>query len=165
MRFTAPLNAIVRLPKMSRTSTKTLVLLLALDEAQANTLRTLRDSAKNDALSSPFVLANKFGVARAMVFLGENFSLHGTYVKAAGIGKLPTTAPIKRTGPGFKKQYLCLIEKPSGWNACIALARRSPKRDRSKKNERVYSDAAIFITDKVVSHKVSGGLPSLGKRR
>lgn len=150
---------------MSRTLTKTLALLLALDEVQANTLRQLRDSASNDDLSSPFVLANKFGVARAMVFLGENFSLRGTHVELPGIGKLPTTAPIKRTGPGFKKQYLCLIEKPNGWNACIALAKRSPKRDKSKKYERLYSDAAIFITDKVVSHKVSGGLPSLGKRK
>ena len=151
---------------MSRTLTKTVEVVLALDEAQAEGLRNLRDVSNPDNASAPpFKLANKFGVARAMVFRGESFSLHGTFLKITGIGKLTATAPIKWTGAGFKKHYLCLAEKPSGWNAYIAVVKRPAKRPKPKKNERLFSHAAIFITDKVASRKVSGGLPSLGKRR
>ena len=97
---------------------------------------------------------------------GSSFSTHSDHITVAGIGNLSTRDPLSQRVPGYKKKSVGLVEKQQGWSAYVTMERPKPKkRVASKKGQKLYNSAAIFVTDKVTPRKVSGGLPSLGKRK
>lgn len=130
---------------MSRTQTGNLTIRLALTEDQTARLQSLRDSETSAAAVPGVTVRPRFGEERAIIVKGSGFTTSSTHIEVDGIGKLLSHSPISRTHVGFKKKYLCLIEK-DGWTAHIALAKKS----RSSKR---------YLKPQIVS----GGLPSLGK--
>jgi len=154
---------------MSRTQTQTLEFRLSLTHGQILLLQSLRGSVQSSHLQASvpsLTVKPRFGVERAIVIAGSAFSANAAQIIVPGIGKLSSKTPISWRGVGFKKKYLCLVEKPDGWSAYIALV-KPPRVGRMspKKGERIHNAAAIFITEKVKPRSVSGGLPSLGKRK
>lgn len=132
-------------------------------------LRSLRDAdqpLEKQTLGVPMLTVKaRFGVQQAIVIAGAGFSTAGMQIVIPGIGILTSFSPISWRGVGFKKKFVCLAEKPAGWVAYIGLVKPPPKRKATQKGKRLHNEAAIFMADKVKPQTVSGGLPSLGKRK
>lgn len=91
----------------------------------------------------------RFGAARALVIRGSTVATHELSMVLPQIGTVIASMPIKWRGVGLKKDYLCVFERNGQWTGILSLIRT--RRRASKKGE----PASV----------VSGGLPSLGKRR
>lgn len=129
-------------------------------------LRDARMPLDHPSLPFPLRLAPKFGIERALVAPGAMFTVYSDHITVRGIGELPSRSPITYRAPGLKKTHLAFVEKPKGWSAYITMKRPSRKAAaKRKKRERFHHEAAIFVTDKAPAKTVSGGLPSLGKKR
>lgn len=125
------------------TEVRSLKVTRVLTDSQKAMLQALRDGVTHVAVPS-LSIRPKFGIDNAILVGGSAFTTSATHIDIAGIGKLAAKNPISRRHVGFKKRYLCLIERGE-WMAHIALARRSRQKRQIK------------------PQIVSGGLPFLGK--
>lgn len=151
---------------MSRTKTLNIELRLLLSDEQISTLRQIRDfSTGEDDSFAPidFLIKSVFGADRAIVIPGASFSTHGDHLTVRHLGDFATASHIGRRGVGYRKKRLCILERGCDWVAYVCLEK--PKAQLAKGGKRIYSDSAIFVTGKVSPRKVSGGLPSLGRRK
>jgi len=69
---------------------------------------------------------------------------------------------LKGFNPAIDRAFL--ICGPDGWSVEVWFKAR-PRKEKPKKRDRMHNDAAIFVTKEVGNRLLSGGLPSLGKRR
>jgi hypothetical protein len=105
--------------------------------------------------------------------------VHADSIEIPDIPPLPFAPGYRVTGFTSTMDQVVLHFGPDGWAVEI---RRSPPRKKptkakkrkqaqkpmkakKRKRERLYSHAAIFVTDKTGYRVWSGGLPSLGKRK
>lgn len=157
---------------MSRRPTQIVEIQLNLTEDQTRLMKQLRDCPEvDDSQSSKqpwFRIKSRFGATNSIVIPGSGFATHGTHISVRQIGKLASEKPFSWRDVGLKKDYLCIVERPSGWMAFLSLSQpkaAAAQTKSGKKEPRIHNDAAIFVTGRVGNRTLSGGLPSLGKRR
>lgn len=106
---------------------------------------------------------------RAFEILTARVRISRTRVEAPGIAPLDLARGFTLRGFKAATDRMLLVQTEAGrvielwvgWKRKVAIGR---KRKR-KGGKKVYNDAAIFVTKDAGTRVVSGGLPSLGKRR
>jgi hypothetical protein len=86
----------------------------------------------------------------------SHFSIFPSELAVKPFGNIPTTERIQPPASGFQKHELLLVRNAESWKAVVVFAKYAGKR-KKKRKKKAKRRLALSI--------VSGGLPSLGKRR
>lgn len=97
-------------------------------------------------------------------FSANAFSILEDAIVISGIPSLKIKPPSVPTG--YRACNLVIREKIDDFKIELKARKQKSKQRRNRTGgARIHGDAAIFITQKVRGRTVSGGLPSLGKRK
>ena len=120
------------------------------------TLRRLV-SGKPESTCEWLKLAPHYLQKNAVLIPPSHFSILGGALAVRPFGNIAIEGSVKPTESGSRKHELLLVRNAESWKAVVVFAKAAGKRKKKRKKEAKRDPAPVSI--------VSGGLPSLGKRR
>lgn len=103
-------------------------------------------------------LAPHYVQRNAIEIANPYFSIHQNELHVRPFGPISVEERIPAPENGFRKRELLLVRSEGGWKAVIVFAKyEGPRRKKQKGKKKKRSRGPSVL--------VSGGLPSLGKRR